>query len=54
MILKNIEKKLDTERLKEKFGEYCDWCWGNGYGDCSVCRQQYEGELKRRGVTDGE
>lgn len=41
-------KDLKTERFIESFKEYCDWCWGNDYGDCSVCRQQYEEELSRR------
>lgn len=28
-----------SESLKKQFENYCDWCWGHGYGDCDVCRK---------------
>ena len=28
-----------SEALKKQFDNYCDWCWGHGYGNCDVCRK---------------
>lgn len=26
------------EDLQICFKGYCEWCWGNGFGDCDACR----------------
>lgn len=28
----------NAEELKQNFNKYCNWCWGNGYGDCEDCK----------------
>ena len=33
--------------LKRWFNEYCDWCWGHGYGNCDRCRKYYKHLLYR-------
>lgn len=33
---------LTVEELDIEFKSYCEWCWGHGFGDCDVCRQQKE------------
>ena len=32
------------EKLDECFKEYCDWCWGHGFGNCDVCKSEFEKE----------
>ena len=36
-----------SEQLKEWFKNYCDWCWGHGYGNCDNCRKFYKHLLYR-------
>ena len=44
----NDYKHLSNEGFKETFAEFCPDCWGNGFGDCSVCKALYKEELARR------
>lgn len=30
-----------SAQLKEHFNDYCDWCWGHGFGSCDKCRKYY-------------
>lgn len=30
-----------SKELKEHFKDYCDWCWGHGYGNCDECKKIY-------------
>ena len=43
MSIMQIEDNLVLDRgsqaLKEQFDNYCNWCWGHGYGNCDVCRK---------------
>lgn len=43
MAIWNIEDNLildeGSEILKKQFNNYCDWCWGHGYGNCDECRK---------------
>lgn len=36
-----FEHHTNSQDLKEHFNKYCGWCWGNGYGDCDMCRKIY-------------
>lgn len=30
-----------SEALKKQFENYCNWCWGHGYGHCDTCRKVF-------------
>lgn len=32
--------KGTTADFQEWFKDYCEECWSNGYGDCSVCKER--------------
>ena len=32
-------KNMSSEEFKKWFCEYCNWCWGHGYGSCKVCNK---------------
>jgi hypothetical protein len=27
------------DEIQNRFKEYCDWCWGHGFGNCDKCRE---------------
>lgn len=31
----------DSETLRRQFEAYCEWCWGHGYGNCDICRKEF-------------
>lgn len=31
----------DSEILRRQFEAYCEWCWGHGYGNCDICRKEF-------------
>ena len=41
-----LDVSKDSSKLKEQYEQYCDWCWGHGYGNCDYCKQQF-GKLYR-------
>lgn len=30
-----------SDVLKSQFNNYCDWCWGHGYGNCDKCKKVF-------------
>lgn len=28
----------NKQELENHFSKYCDWCWGHGYGNCDICK----------------
>ena len=30
-----------SDSLKKQFEQFCDYCWGHGYGNCDVCKRGY-------------
>lgn len=30
-----------SEALKKQFENYCNWCWGYGFGHCDTCRRRF-------------
>ena len=30
-----------SEVLKKQFENYCNWCWGHGFGHCDTCRRRF-------------
>lgn len=41
IILRNIANLNSSQDLKNQFRLYCDWCWGHGFGNCKICKQNY-------------
>ena len=41
IILEGCARTESSQALKEQFDSYCDWCWGHGYGDCVICKKQF-------------
>ena len=39
--------ELTAEELDIEFKAYCEWCWGHGFGNCDVCRQQKDAYKER-------
>ena len=43
MSILQIEENLildeGSEVLKRQFDNYCNWCWGHGYGNCDMCKK---------------
>lgn len=43
----------NKEHFEKWYKEYClEWCWGNGFGDCSICKENkklIEGYFDERG-----
>jgi hypothetical protein len=38
--IKDYEHLDGKEHFKAFVKDYCiEWCWGNGFGDCSICKQ---------------
>lgn len=40
-------KNRTSESLKKWFNDYCEWCWGHGFGDCDKCKKYYKHILYR-------
>ena len=34
-----LELNKGSEVLKKQFDNYCDWCWGHGFGKCTTCKK---------------
>lgn len=30
-----------SQTLQEHFEAHCKWCWGHGYGNCDICRKEF-------------
>ena len=58
----NINEDETSEKYRQRFQEYCNWCWGHGFGNCDNCqkamkRQLLKGKLrefKKRNILKGE
>ena len=30
-----------SQALQRHFEAHCEWCWGHGYGNCNICRKEF-------------
>lgn len=35
----NLILDKSSKELKDQFQNYCNWCWGHGYGNCDICKR---------------
>jgi hypothetical protein len=42
----SLLRSMSAEESRERFKNYCDWCWGHGYGDCDICKKNFENYMK--------
>jgi hypothetical protein len=40
------EEWESAEDICKGFKNYCEWCWGNGYGNCDICKSNLNQWLK--------
>ena len=31
----------NSQDLEQHFKQYCAWCWKHGFGDCAICKKEY-------------
>ena len=38
----DVVENMSIEEYDKWFNNYCNWCWGHGYGNCSMCKKHYK------------
>lgn len=41
IILQGYANTENSQSLKNQFEKYCNWCWGHSFGNCDLCKKQY-------------
>lgn len=41
IILQEYANTESSQSLKNQFEKYCNWCWGHGFGNCDLCKREY-------------
>lgn len=41
MDISDFMNRDNSEAMKNHMNRHCNWCWGHGSGNCTICRSQF-------------
>ena len=50
--VENFDDKATAEENKRHYHNYCEWCWGHGYGNCDWCKKECNGYIRRKRIKE--